>query len=110
MQGQNTPKGSFVIKDNADLNNTEFYELAIIKSNLEQYRLKVNDVELVFENGFKLVLFSYEKAVQREVNLPLEAYPIEFPKNYSLPSFKLISSGQIIAKSASWTKESMITK
>ena len=105
VSAQNTPKGSFFITENKQPNNLEFFEISIMKSDLESFRLKNTEVELMFENGFKLTLLSYESAIKQGIVLPMNEYPVAFPENYFLPSFSIIQGGQLIAKSKTINKE-----
>lgn len=104
---QNTPKESFTFKGKTQSLDLEYYGISITKSNLENYRLKSKDVDLLFENGLIVTLISAEKAVQNGISLPLDEYQQQFPKGYLLPIFSLTQGGQLLAKSPTISKETL---
>jgi hypothetical protein len=103
LTGQNTPKGSFKIINNANPDRLAFYEEAIMRSNLESYRLKDKDVKLVFKNGFEIELLAAVSQVEN--GLDASAYKVAFDQYYELPAFEIVTGGNIVALYKALSKE-----
>ena len=92
-----TITGSFKIIHNQHPEKEAFYIASVEKANMEKYRLKNQQVILKFENEFECVMLAAKELFVQGKKINLSQYEENFPKEYNLPVFTIISSGQLIA-------------
>lgn len=92
---QKTFPNSFIIQKNGLPEKAAFYTACILKSNVEQYRLKDKEVILVFQEGFECLLLSASSIKQKGLNIDITAYLTEHRS--LLPVFSILESGHLIA-------------
>jgi hypothetical protein len=92
-----TISNSFKITNNAHPESEAFFIKSIEKANMESYRLKSRDVSVEFENGFTCVFESAKSLYAKGIQVNPANYLEEFPKEYTLPKFKIIDAGNIYA-------------
>lgn len=99
-----TLPNSFEITQNTLVSQEDFYKHSILDANLENYRLKSKRVLLNFENGFVVELLSADELYSKNNSIDINSYQTEFPKNYLLPTFKVLSNGSLVATYHKWNK------
>ncbi|MBS1647737.1 MAG: hypothetical protein JST67_10390 [Bacteroidetes bacterium] len=93
---QTIPK-SFTIANNNHPEKEAYYIQQIEKANMENYRLKSKDVVLKFENGFTCTMLSAKTLFTNGFQVNPANYPEEFPKDFSLPSMRILDDGTLYA-------------
>jgi hypothetical protein len=88
----------FVIKQNSEPAKETSYKTAISAADLENYRLRDNDVTLHFEEGFDCVLYSAKSLFIKGLNINANDYKTSFSTDFILPVFSISASGILIAK------------
>lgn len=78
-----TIPGSFKIINNHLPDKEAFYAASIEKANMEQFRLKDENVELSFTNGFTLVLLSAKEVFIKQGKIDPNNYSVSHPTNYT---------------------------
>lgn len=92
----NTNPSSFYLSGElSDSRRAELTQLISV-ANFETFRLRNEEVSLVFEEGFSLNLLPGDQMASLGLNP--ENYPEEFPEHYQLPTFSITPSGIIHAK------------
>ena len=94
-QQNQTISDSFSIIGEESQSKKEFYVQAIEKADMEQFRLRNDDVTLHFQNGFDCVLLSAKALVIKGVSVNPNLYVEKFAPKYILPVFTIQASGQI---------------
>jgi|GEM_PF-1139483 hypothetical protein len=92
---QKTISGSFKIISNTHPENEAFFIASIEKANMEQYRLKDENVNLTFTNGFVLELFSAKSVFIKQGQIDPTSYKTSTLENYDLPVFFIQPDGWI---------------
>lgn len=93
----NTQPNSYEITHNTLISQEDFYKQSIEKANLENYRLKSQRVSISFENGFIVELISAEELYLKNNSINLNSYQSNFPSKFVLPTFKILSTGELVA-------------
>lgn len=101
---QQTNKSTFKIKNNLHPENTSFFEMAIVKSNIDQYRLKDQTYTLKCDNGFELELTSANDLKQAGFDINPDNYQTKASKTFYLQSFKIVEGGQLVLKHKEYFK------
>ena len=99
-----TIQGSFKIINNKHPESEAFYISSIEKASMESYRLQSEEVTLKFENGFECVLLSAKQVFLIGKIINVSTYLDKFSVDYSLPTFTVLESGQLIAVYPTKTK------
>jgi hypothetical protein len=90
---------SFVIKDAANVKNTQPYIQALSKANMEPYRLQQKRSTLVFEPEKVLVeLISAQEMAAAGTKIAVSDYPLAFPATFEMPIFSLSANGWLLAR------------
>ena len=95
---QKTIPGSFKIINNTHPENEAFYIASIEKADMEQYRLKDENVSLTFTNGFVLELLSAKAVFIKQAQIDPTSYKTSNPNNYDLPVFTIQTDGWLITQ------------
>lgn len=103
-QQNHTIPGSFSIIGEESESKRTFYIQSIESANMEQFRLKNQDVALHFENGFECVLFSAKSLIIKGVAVNPNLYKETFDLTYTLPVFLVQPSGQIVGQVSKFEK------
>ena len=96
-QGKTHPN-SFKIEKTNSSKKAQKYTSALLKANMESFRLRNEDVMLEFSEGFSCVLYSAASLSDKGTVLDVNSYRITFEKGYELPIFSISESGFIIAE------------
>ena len=94
--GQTIP-GSFKLINNQHPEQESFYISSITKANMESYRLQSKEVMVHFENGFDCVFISAKTLFLDGKQLNASSYKENFTENFLLPTFNIVSSGNLVA-------------
>lgn len=76
---------------------------------MEKFRLQDKEVTLKFDNGFDCIMTSAKQLFLNGNNINATSYELEFTKDYSLPNFNILESGQLMAVYTSKIKQSKNT-
>lgn len=101
---QQTNKSSFKIKNNLQSENASFFEMAIGKSNMDQYRLRDEAFTIKCDNGFDLELLSANDLKQAGFDINPDNYQTKNTKTFYLQSFKIVEGGQLVLKHKEYFK------
>lgn len=93
-----TVPGSFQLVKNQSPEKAAFYSGAILKSNLESYRLKNKRVVLEFKNGFECELLSAKELFLKGDKVDMNTYSENFDKDFVLPVFSVSDNGWLMAE------------
>ena len=104
-----TIPNSFKIINNRHPEKESFYIASITKANMEKFRLQDKEVTLKFDNGFDCIMTSAKQLFLNGNNINATSYELEFTKDYSLPNFNILESGQLMAVYTSKIKQSKNT-
>lgn len=96
-QKMTSPK-SFKIINESSTKELNYYKSVLSKSNLENFRLKNEDVALEFDNGIKCILFSAQSLNSRGIKVDVLKYNEAFKERYTLPVFKINSEGHLLTE------------
>jgi hypothetical protein len=92
-----TMPGSFKIINNSHPEREKFYISSIEKADMESYRLKNKEVTVHFENGFDCIFTSAKALFLAGKQINATSYQEDFAANFLLPSFNIVSSGNLVA-------------
>ncbi len=99
-----TIAGSFQLLKNQSPEKLAFFSGAILKSNLETYRLKNKRVVLEFKNGFQCELLSAKELFLKGEKIDMNAYQENFDNTFTLPVFTVSDNGWLLAEHISTGK------
>ena len=86
-----------VISNNSkEVNN--FYISALAKANMENFRLKNEDVQIKFKEGVVCVLLSASKIKNTGITIELNSYKDQFDDNFILPVFSVTPDGYLLTE------------
>ncbi|MBK6835612.1 MAG: hypothetical protein IPG89_15595 [Bacteroidetes bacterium] len=101
---QQTSKETFNIKNNLHPENASFFEMAIMKSSMGQYRLQDERFTIKCENGFELELLSANELKASGFDIDPTNFQTKAGKTFYLQSFKIVDGGQIVLKHKEYYK------
>ncbi len=88
---------SIIIKNNQHPEQEAFYKGAILRANMEAYRLKSTNVTITFAEGFECELVAASTLVQLGSPIDVDSYQNSFSTNFILPVFSITADGYLIA-------------
>ena len=88
---------SIIIKNNQHPEQEAFYKGAILRANMETYRLKSTNVTITFAEGFECELVAASTLVQLGSPIDVDSYQNSFSTNFILPVFSITADGYLIA-------------
>ena len=95
-QGKTHPN-SFKIEKMNSSKKVQKYTSALLKANMESFRLRDEDVILEFEEGFTCLLYSASSLSRNQIQADVNSYKVNFTKEYELPIFSISEEGIIVA-------------
>lgn len=93
-----TQRHGFAIIEKGTITNQSLLEIALMNSDMSNYRLKAERVRITFDNGAVVELFSAAEMRNLGYNINPEDFQETFPDKYELPVFQLSENGTLLAK------------
>lgn len=97
-QETKTTKSAYRITSNTSKFDNNYVLESLEKANMENYRLRNENVEISFKEGITCVLVSATELSKTDNTVDISNYKERFANEYSIPTFRIGANGSLLAE------------